>query len=468
MNNSRFEHDSVGEKEIPAGAFYGVNSLRACENFPITGHKMHKNLILSLAQIKKACALTNMEVGLLNENIGKAIIKACDELINGKYADEFIIDSIQGGAGTSANMNANEVIANIALKNSGHELGDYKYINPNDHVNMGQSTNDVYPSAGKLATLYLVDESINYLKNLILELDKKSEEFKDVIKMGRTQLEDAIPITLGQEFKAYSAAIKRDVNRFESAKKELQILNLGGTAIGTGLNANKDYVKKVVPNLAKITNVNLIQAENLIDATQNLDCYVLVSGVIKSCAVNLSKMSNDLRIMNSGPRAGIGEINLPPRQNGSSIMPGKINPVIPEVVNQVAFNIIGNDVTITMASEAGQLELNAFEPVIFHNLFESLDTLIGAVDTLTKNCIKDITANKKEARHYVDHSIGMVTAISPYVGYEIASDIAKEALATGKSIKELIKFHKLIPDDKIDEILDPFKMIKPGIIGKDK
>ncbi|EFI42304.1 MULTISPECIES: aspartate ammonia-lyase [Peptoniphilus] len=468
MNEYRLEHDSVGEKKIPSEAYYGVHSLRACENFAITGHKLHDELINSISEIKKACAITNMEVGILSKDIGNAIVSACDEIISGNFHDQFIVDPIQGGAGTSTNMNANEVIANIALEKLNSIKGNYKLINPNDHVNMGQSTNDVYPSCGKLTTLKLISKTIDKLILLNSYFELKSKEFKDVIKMGRTQLEDAVPITLGQEFNAYSTAIKRDIERLKRVSNELRILNLGGTAIGTGLNADVNYVKNVVPNLNKITNLNLVQAEDLIDATQNLDCYVSVSGVIKSCAVNLSKISNDLRLMNSGPRAGIGEINLPARQNGSSIMPGKINPVIPEVVNQVAFNIIGNDMTITMAAEAGQLELNAFEPVIFFNLFESLETLSGAIITLAENCIKDITANKEECKHLVEHSIGMITAINPYVGYEKAAEIAKEALKTGQSIKELIIRDNLIPIDEIDDILNPFKMIKPGIISKDR
>ena len=463
----RIEHDSVGQKEVPIEAYYGVQSLRACENFKITGKVMHEEIIKSLAEIKKACAITNMEVKELDEKIGNAIIKACDDIINGKLHDEFIVDPIQGGAGTSANMNANEVIANRAIEILGGEKGDYSVVSPNDHVNMGQSTNDVFPSSGKMAAIKLLKKSIPVLENLYDELIKKSKEFDDVIKMGRTQLEDAIPITMGQEFKAYSAGIKRDIRRFNHAIEELSILNLGGTAIGTGLNADVDYVKNVVPNLAKISGIDLEQAEDLIDGTQNLDVYVYVSGIIKTCAVNLSKMSNDLRLMNSGPRTGLFELNLPPKQNGSSIMPGKVNPVIPEVVSQVAFNIIGNDTTITMAAEGGQLELNAFEPVLFYNLFESITSLTGAVKTLTENCIVDITANKERCRHLVEHSIGIITAINPYVGYEKAAEIANEALKSGQSIRELILKNNLLDEKELEEILDPYLMIKPGIIGKE-
>ena len=463
----RLEHDSIGEKKIPYDAYYGVHSLRACENFKITGKNMQREIITSLAEIKKAAAITNMEVGELDKVIGEAIIKASDDIINGNLHDAFIVDPIQGGAGTSANMNANEVIANRAIEILNGTKGDYSIVTPNDHVNMGQSTNDVFPTSGKMATIKLLSKTIPELESLYNTLILKSEEFKDVIKMGRTQLEDAIPITMGQEFGAYANGIKRDIKRFNKAIDELSFVNLGGTAIGTGLNADTEYVKKVVPNLSKVSGLNLVQADNLIDATQNLDVFVYVSGIIKSCAVNLSKMSNDLRLMNSGPRTGLAELNLPPRQNGSSIMPGKINPVIPEVVSQVAFNIIGNDMTITMAAEGGQLELNAFEPVLFYNLFESITTLKGAVETLRDNCIIGITANKDRCNDLVENAIGMITAINPYVGYDAAAEIANEALISGKSIRELILRDKLLTEEELNEILDPYLMITPGIIGKE-
>ena len=463
----RLEHDSIGEKKIPYDAYYGVHSLRACENFKITGKNMQREIITSLAEIKKAAAITNMEVGELDKVIGEAIIKASDDIIDGNLHDDFIVDPIQGGAGTSANMNANEVIANRAIEILNGTKGDYSIVTPNDHVNMGQSTNDVFPTSGKMATIKLLSKTIPELESLYNTLILKSEEFKDVIKMGRTQLEDAIPITMGQEFGAYANGIKRDIKRFNKAIDELSYVNLGGTAIGTGLNADTEYIKKVVPNLSKVSGLNLVQADNLIDATQNLDVFVYVSGIIKSCAVNLSKMSNDLRLMNSGPRTGLAELNLPPRQNGSSIMPGKINPVIPEVVSQVAFNIIGNDMTITMAAEGGQLELNAFEPVLFYNLFESITTLKGAVETLRDNCIIGITANKDRCNDLVENAIGMITAINPYVGYDAAAEIANEALISGKSIRELILRDKLLTEEELNEILDPYLMITPGIIGKE-
>jgi aspartate ammonia-lyase len=463
----RLEHDAIGEKEVPAEAYYGIQTLRAHENFYITGLKMHPEMINSVAQIKKAAAITNFEVGELDKRIANAIVEACDEIISGKWHDQFIVDPIQGGAGTSLNMNANEVIANRAIEILGGEKGDYGIVNPNDHVNFGQSTNDVFPSCGKMAVLKLMDKAQEQLHRLEAALMEKSREFDSVIKMGRTQLQDAVPIRLGQEFHAYASAIRRDIRRFDNAKDEIKSLNLGGTAIGTGLNADVQYFKRVVKNMSTLTGQDLVQSYDMIDATQNLDSYASVSGIVKNCAINLSKMSNDLRLMSSGPRTGFGEINLPARQNGSSIMPGKINPVIPEVVNQVAFNIIGNDMTITMAAEAGQLELNAFEPIIFYNLFQSIETLTFAVKTLIDNCIVGITANEEHCRQMVESSIGIITAICPYVGYERASNIAKEALRTGRSVRDLILERGLMDREHLQTILDPYTMTEPGILGKD-
>lgn len=463
----RVESDSIGTKEVPADAYYGVQTLRAWENFYITGLKMHPELINSVAQIKKAAAITNFEVGELDKRRTDAIVKACDEIIEGKLHDQFTVDPVQGGAGTSLNMNANEVIANRAIEILGGKKGDYTLVNPNDHVNFGQSTNDVFPSCGKMAALKLLANAQEQLVRLEKALLKKSIEFDHVIKMGRTQLQDAVPIRLGQEFHAYSTAVKRDVKRFENAKDEIKCLNLGGTAIGTGLNADVQYLQRVVKNISALSGQDLVQSYDLIDATQNLDSYAFVSGVVKTCAVNLSKISNDLRLMSSGPRTGFGEINLPARQNGSSIMPGKINPVIPEVVNQVAFNIIGNDMTITMAAEAGQLELNAFEPIIFYNLFQSIETLTCAVKTLVDNCVEGITANESRCRELVENSIGIITAICPYVGYEKAAEIAKRALKTDQSVKKLILEEKLIDKEQLETILNPYTMTEPGILGRD-
>lgn len=463
----RVERDSIGVKDIPEDVYYGVQSLRAAENFHITGLNMHPEIINSLAYIKKAAAITNCEAGLLDKKIAQAIVKACDEILGGKFHEDFIVDPIQGGAGTSLNMNANEVIANRANEILGGKKGDYSIVNPNDHVNCGQSTNDVIPTAGKMTSLRLLKNLKKELMKLHTALEKKAEEFDGVIKMGRTQLQDAVPIRLGQEFKAYSVAVLRDIRRMDKAMDEMRTLNMGGTAVGTGLNADEAYLRRIVPNLSEISDMELVQAYDLIDSTQNLDPFVAVSGAVKACAVTLSKIANDLRLMSSGPRAGFGEINLPAKQNGSSIMPGKVNPVIPEVVNQVAFNVIGNDVTITMAAEAGQLELNAFEPIIFYCLFQSIDTLGYAVQTFVDNCVTGITANETRCRYFVENSVGIITAICPYVGYQKAAEIAKEAIKTGESVKKLIIEQGILTEEQMDEILDPLQMTEPGISGKE-
>ena len=463
----RSEHDSVGERSVPKDVYYGVQSLRAAENFHITGLNMHPEIINSLAYIKKASAITNCEVGILEKKKAQAIVQACDEIIEGKFHEDFIVDPIQGGAGTSLNMNANEVIANRAIEILGGKKGDYTIVNPNDDVNCGQSTNDVIPTAGKMTSLHLLQNLKKQLLRLYDALNEKAKEFDHVIKMGRTQMQDAVPIRLGQEFKAYSVAIMRDIHRMDKAMDEMRTLNMGGTAIGTGINADENYLRRIVPNLSEISGMEFIQAFDLIDATQNLDSFVAVSGAVKACAVTLSKMSNDLRLMSSGPRAGFGEINLPAKQNGSSIMPGKVNPVIPEVVNQVAFNIIGNDMTITMAAEAGQLELNAFEPIIFYCMFQSIDTLGYAVETLVDNCIVGITANEERCRQLVENSVGIITAICPHVGYEKTADIAKKAINSNESVRSFILKENIMDEEELSRILDPIHMTEPGISGKD-
>ena len=462
----RVEKDSIGTKDVPENVYYGVQSLRAAENFHITGLNMHPEIINSLAYIKKAAAITNCEAGLLDKRRTQAIVQACDEILEGKFREDFIVDPIQGGAGTSLNMNANEVIANRAIEILGGKKGDYSVVNPNDHVNCGQSTNDVIPTAGKMTSLRLLKKLKKQLLRLHSALEQKADEFDSIIKMGRTQLQDAVPIRLGQEFKAYSVAILRDLNRMDKAMDEMRTLNMGGTAVGTGLNADESYLRRIVPNLSEISGMDLVQAYDLIDATQNLDSFVAVSGAVKACAVTLSKIANDLRLMSSGPRAGFGEINLPAKQNGSSIMPGKVNPVIPEVVNQVAFNAIGNYMTITMAAEAGQLELNAFEPIIFYCLFQSIDTIAYAVNTFVDNCVIGITANETRCRYFVENSVGIITAICPYVGYQKAAEIAKEAIKTGESVRKLIIETGLLTKEQMDEIMDPVQMTEPGISGK--
>lgn len=464
----RTESDLLGSVELPADVLYGVQTLRGIENFRIS--KFHLNeyplFIKGLAITKLGAAEANHKLGLLTDEKFNAIAQACREIMDGKHHDAFPVDMIQGGAGTTTNMNANEVIANRAIEILGGKKGDYSVVNPNDHVNCGQSTNDVIPTAGKMTSLRL----LRVLKEELLRLHKafaqKAEEFDHVIKIGRTQMQDAVPIRLGQEFHAYSVAVLRDINRMDKAMDEMRFLNMGGTAIGTGINADKVYLNRIVPNLVEVSGMDFVQAFDLIDATQNLDPFVAVSGAIKACAVTLSKIANDLRLMSSGPRAGFGEINLPPKQNGSSIMPGKVNPVIPEVVNQVAFNVIGNDITITMAAEAGQLELNAFEPIIFYCMFQSIDTLAYAVRTFVDNCVSGITANEERCEELAENSIGLITAISPHVGYQKAADIAKKALKTGKSVRSLILEEDLMSKEELDCILNPVNMTEPGISGK--
>ena len=454
----RVETDSIGSMELPEEAYYGVQSLRAFNNFNITGRKMHKLMIISLAEIKKAAAITNRNSGLLDSKKANAIIKACDEIINGKFHDQFIIYTIQCGAGTSANMNANEVIANRAIELLGGTKGNYAIVHPNDDVNMCQSTNDVFPTAGKMTALKLIPNVISELQKLYTSLELKSIEFDDVVKMGRTQLQDAVPMTLGQSFHSYSSAIKRDIDRLIKVQDEIRIVNMGATAIGTGINTTPYYMDNIVSTLNIISKLNLSQATDLIDGTQNIDCFVVVSGILKSSAVNLSKMANDLRLLSSGPKTGIAEIILPAKQNGSSIMPGKINPVIPEVVSQVAFNIIGNDATITMAAESGQLELNPFEPVLFYNLFESIETLASAINTFEVNCVSGIKANKERCKELVENSVSIVTALCPYLGYKKSASIAKESLKTGVSVRNIVLKEGLMSEQKLNEVLNILTM----------
>ena len=454
----RLESDSIGEMEVPGEAYYGVQALRANENFPITGNSLNPDFIKNMARIKRAAAITNMRAGRLKPEIANAIESACNEVVCGMFASEFIVDGIQGGAGTSANMNMNEVIANRAIEMLCGKKGDYSIVHPNDHVNMAQSTNDVIPTAGKLTVLDLLKKLEKSLKKLDSALYKKADEFDGVIKIGRTQLEDAVPMRLGQSFHAYATMIERDIDRIAKAKKEMYTVNMGATAIGTGINTSEYYFDHIVPTLAKVSGYPLVQADDLFDATENLDGFVRVSSCLKACAVNLSKMCNDLRILASGPKAGFGEITLPAMQNGSSIMPGKVNPVIPEVVSQVAFHIIGHDVTITMAAEAGQMELNAFEPVVFYNLFDSITTLTHAVDTLTDNCIIGITANEERCQKLLDASVGITTALCPNIGYKKAASLAKESLRTGIPVKKLVLKHGLMKEKQLDVVLDPYAM----------
>ena len=455
----RIESDSIGSRQIPMDAYYGVQSLRGAENFRITGQRLRPEFIESIAEIKKACAICNHAVEELDGAICDAIVTACDEVIEGKLHDQFICDPIQGGAGTTANMNANEVIANRAIEILGGQKGDYAMVHPNDHVNRAQSTNDVIPTAAKLTTAKLLKKAIIQVVRLRDALQVKEREFHNIIKMGRTQMQDAVPIRLGAEFGAYSRAISRDIARLELALTEMYAINLGGTAVGTALNANPEYVNRLAPTLSGICHLPLEKAADLVDGTQNLDSFAYVSAALKTCAISCSKIANDLRLMSSGPRCGFEEINLPPMQNGSSIMPGKVNPVIPEVMSQAAFCIIGNDMSITMAAEAGQLELNYAEPVLYHKLFESLVVLTGAIETFVDNCIVGITANPERCRELVDGSVGVITAICPTLGYKESADIAKTAIKTGESVREVLKSKNIMSEKEIDKLLDPETMV---------
>ncbi|WP_199244290.1 aspartate ammonia-lyase [Pseudodesulfovibrio cashew] len=459
----RTEHDSLGEVEVPAEAYYGVQTLRARENFHITGVPMshYPRLIEALAYVKLAAAEANASLGMLDEDRSRAICRACEELISGKLHDQFVVDVVQGGAGTSANMNANEVVCNRALELMGRPKGDYEHLHPLNHVNMSQSTNDVFPSALNIALILELRELMEAMRHLQHAFARKGDEFADVLKMGRTQLQDAVPMTLGQEFTAWAVTVGEDIQRVDEAEDLVYEINMGATAIGTGLNSHPDYARTVTEKLVEITTLNLKQSPDLVEATQDTGVYVQLSGVLKRVAVKLSKICNDLRLLSSGPRCGINEINLPPMQPGSSIMPGKVNPVIPEVVNQVAFAVIGHDVTISMASEAGQLELNVMEPVIGYSLFQSINMLRRACLTLADKCVSGITANRERCRELVEHSIGLVTALNPYIGYEKSAEIAKEAMRTGGSVYAIVLEKGYLTREQLDEILKPENMVRP-------
>jgi aspartate ammonia-lyase len=464
-NEVRIEYDFLGEKEVPKAAYYGIQTLRAVENFPITGYRIHEELIKGLAMVKKAAALANMDVKRLYEGIGSAIITAADEIIQGRWHEQFIVDPIQGGAGTSINMNANEVIANRALELLGYEKGAYHYLSPNSHVNMSQSTNDVFPTAIHLAVLASIEHLLHTMQDMLAVLKGKSQQFDHVIKMGRTHLQDAVPIRLGQEFEAYSRVVERDIKRIQQSRQHLYEVNMGATAVGTGLNADPFYIENVVQHLAHISSLPLVGAEHLVDATQNTDAYTEVSAALKVCAMNMSKIANDIRLMASGPRSGLAEIILPARQPGSSIMPGKVNPVMPEMVNQVAFQVIGNDHTICLASEAGQLELNVMEPVLVFNLLQSISIMNNGFRAFTAYCLTGIEANEKQLKEYVDKSVGIITAVNPHIGYEAAARIAREAIVKGKAVRELCLQYDVLTEKELDLILNPYEMTKPGISG---
>jgi aspartate ammonia-lyase len=457
---TRLEHDLLGDKAVPAEAYYGVQTARALENFHISGVqlRLYPNLIRAFAMVKLAAARANFECGQFSREILQGIEGACEELIAGKLHDEFRLDVFQGGAGTSTNMNANEVIANRALERMGHKKGDYRHCDPHDHVNCSQSTNDAYPTALHVGIALGNGELIAAARELIAAFRKKGEEFSGVIKMGRTQLQDAVPMTLGQEFAAFAETLAGEVRALETIQRVLCEVNMGATAIGTGLNAPAGYSRKCSDHLAKITGMPIHLADDLIEATQDTQAFVLYSSCMKSLAIKLSKVCNDLRLLSSGPRCGLHEINLPAKQPGSSIMPGKVNPVIPEVVNMVCFRVIGSDLTVTMAAEAGQLQLNVFEPVIAACIFEAQTMFINAVRTLRVHCVEGITANPEVCRHYVDYSIGTVTALNPVIGYDRSTELAAEAMKSGRGIIELIREKKLLTEEQIAEILDPAAM----------
>ncbi|WP_151898254.1 aspartate ammonia-lyase [Streptomyces sp. C8S0] len=459
----RSEHDLLGDRDVPADAYYGIHTLRAVENFPITGTpiSVYPELITALAGVKQAAALAHRDLGLLDARKADAVIAACEEIRDGKLHDAFVVDVIQGGAGTSTNMNANEVVANRALELLGLAKGDYRHLHPLEDVNLGQSTNDVYPTAVKIALDLTARRLLDALAALRDAFAAKAEEFADVLKMGRTQLQDAVPMTLGQEFATYAVMVEEDRKRLGEACALIREINLGGTAIGTGLNAHPGYAALASRHLRDITGLPLVVADDLVEATQDAGAFVQLSGVLKRIAVKLSKTCNDLRLLSCGPRAGFAEINLPPVQAGSSIMPGKVNPVVPEVVNQIAYEVIGNDMAVTMAAEAGQLQLNAFEPVIAHSLLKSLTHLRAGCLTLAERCVRGITANRDHLARLVDHSIGLVTALNPYIGYEQATAVAKEALETGRGVRELVLEKGLLTEERLREVLHPDNLARP-------
>ena len=459
----RIERDLLGERQVPASAYYGVHTLRAVENFNISGRALsiYPDLLNALACVKKAAALTNHDLGLLGDERTRAIAAACDEIRDGALRDQFVVDVIQGGAGTSTNMNANEVIANRALELMGHPRGNYSQLHPNEHVNMGQSTNDVVPTALKIAGWFAIGRLIDAMDRLRATFTDKALEFKDILKMGRTQLQDAVPMTLGQEFSAYAVMLSEDTERLRETRHLICEINMGATAVGTGITAHPEYAQRVCTHLAEITGIPLVTAPNLVEATQDAGVFVQLSGVLKRVAIKLSKVCNDLRLLSSGPRAGLGEINLPAMQAGSSIMPGKVNPVIPEVVNQIAFEVIGNDVTVSFAAEAGQLQLNAFLPIVAHKIFESITHLRNGCLTLADRCVGGITANRDRLDEHMSRAIGIVTALNPYIGYANATEIAQEALRDRRSVTELVLERKLLTKEQLGEILKPEALTHP-------
>lgn len=462
----RKEHDFLGTMNVPDDVYYGVQTMRAVKNFHITGERLDPDFIKALATVKKAAALANMETGRLNAIVGKALTRAADEIIDGQWLDQFPVDPIQGGAGTSINMNMNEVLCNRALEILGKPKGRYDIISPNNHANMAQSTNDVFPTGIKVCLAAKGKVLASTLRTLEFWLDEKADEFRNVLKMGRTHLQDAVPITLGQEMAAYASAVRRARRRIETSLDDVHVVNMGGTAVGTGLNAEPEYSKLAAAKLSELTGEMFVTARNMVDATNNTDVFADVSGSMKSAALVLIKMANDIRLMASGPRCGLHELNVPPRQPGSSIMPGKVNPVIAEVLDQTCYQVIGNDMAITLGVENGQFELNVMEPVMAFNLFHSMDYLTNAVQTFVDYLLKDLQANTDGCRHWVDRSVGVITALLPHIGYEEAAMLAKEAYSTGRPVRDIILAHGTLTKEQLDVILSPQEMTKPGIAGE--
>ena len=462
--NTRVEKDLLGHKEIPAHCYYGVQTLRALENFNLSPNKLNQFpvFINALAMVKAACAEANFKLNKLEENKYNAIQYACEQVINYKYHDQFPIDMIQGGAGTSTNMNINEVLANIGLEHLEHLKGEYQYLHPNNDINMSQSTNDVYPTAIKVGLIFAIEQLNSPFQNLIQSFKNKSDEFSHILKMGRTQLQDAVPMTLGQEFGAFANTLQNDLNKLNDIMPSaLSVVNLGGTAIGTGINTEVKYREYAIAALSEITQKQISSSPDLIEATSDMGDFVLLSSFLKRTATKLSKIANDLRLLSSGPRTGLNEIHLEPRQPGSSIMPGKVNPVIPEAMNLVCFQVIANDLAITLAAEAGQLQLNAMEPLIAFKLFESIDLLSKAMQMFQYKCIENIRANAEHCQANVDNSIGIITALNPYLGYETTTRIAKQANETGQSVLALIKAENLLSDQILADVLSIKNMVHP-------
>ncbi|SIT46852.1 aspartate ammonia-lyase [Paraburkholderia ribeironis] len=466
-SGTRAETDLLGERDVPEDAYYGIHTLRATENFQISGTTLasYPNLVIALAAVKQAAAEANAELGMLSPMLRDAIVAACVEIREGRLHDQFVVDVIQGGAGTSTNMNANEVICNRALELLGRRRGEYAYLHPNEHVNLAQSTNDVYPTALRISTLFAIEHLLESMARLHAAFDQKAIEFAGLLKLGRTQLQDAVPMTLGQEFSAYAVMLEEDMSRLKEASTLIREINLGATAIGTGITAHPEYAQKALKSLTRITGIDLVTAPNLVEATQDCGAFVQLSGVLKRIAVKLSKTCNDLRLLSSGPRAGFGEINLPPMQAGSSLMPGKVNPVIPEVVNQIAFEVFGNDLTVTFAAEGGQLQLNAFEPVIASALFRSFKHLTNGCSTLAEKCVKGITANPDRLGENIEQSIALATALNPYIGYKNSMSVAAEAHANGRTIRQVVLRRQLLTEAQLEEALRPEALIKPRAYG---